>query len=324
MTLAEALRARIERDGPIRLDDWMAACNGHYYASRDPLGADFTTAPEISQMFGELAGAWVADLWDRAGRPAIRLVELGPGRGTLMADALRVLGRAGAAPPVALVETSPVLRAAQAERVPGAVWFDTFDDVPGDLPIILIANEFFDALPVRQVQDGEVAVALDGQGFAATTISADSTRLGEFSPAAEAIVAAIGTRLCVTGGAALIIDYGHTGGHAATLQALRHGQPTDPFADPGEADLTAHADFAALGRAAGDVRVSGPVAQGVWLTRLGIEARAAALKARASPSQAAAIEAALVRLTAPQQMGALFKVLALTSQRWPEPAGFAA
>ncbi len=324
MGLADALRARIERDGPLRLDDWMAACNAHYYATRDPLGADFTTAPEISQMFGELVGAWVADLWDRAGRVPFRLIELGPGRGTLMADALRVLGRAGVKPEVALVETSPVLRAAQAERVQGAAWFDTLDAVPDDLPMMLIANEFFDALPVRQVAEREVAVAVEGQGFAAATIAADIVRSGEFSLASEVIVARIAARLHITGGAALIIDYGHDGGATDTLQAVRDGQRVSPFTDPGEADLTAHVDFAALANAAGSVRVSGPVPQGVWLTRLGIEARAAALKARASTPQAAAIEAALVRLTAPQQMGALFRVMALTSHGWPEPAGFAA
>ena len=155
--LAAQLRARIAADGPLRLDHWMAACNAHFYATRDPLGAggDFITAPEINQMFGELVGAWVGDLWSRAGSPALRLVELGPGRGTLMADALRVARRLpgfGERVTVDLVEASPVLRAAQAARVPGATWRDRFEDVPDDRPLIVVANEFFDALPVRQAQ----------------------------------------------------------------------------------------------------------------------------------------------------------------------------
>ncbi len=322
--LAVALRARIGADGPLRLDHWMAACNAAYYAGPDPLGRDFTTAPEISQMFGEIIGGWIGDLWLRAGRPQVRLVELGPGRGTLIADAQRVLARLpGFAAPVALVETSPALRALQAGRV-AAEWHDSLDSVPDDRPVIIIANEFFDALPIRQGdgQGGERAVTTAGDGFAATTIPAPGRPAGEQGAAGAAIAAAIGARLRARGGAALIIDYGYADAVARdSLQALRHGAVADPFAAPGKSDLTAHVDFTALAAAAGAVRVAGPVAQGVWLARLGIEARAAALQVR-NPAQAAAIAAALVRLTAPAQMGNLFKVMALAAPNWPQPAGF--
>jgi NADH dehydrogenase [ubiquinone] 1 alpha subcomplex assembly factor 7 len=325
--LAADLRARIARDGPMRLDHWMAACNAAYYASRDPFGTagDFVTAPEISQMFGEIIGGWVGDLWLRAGSPQVVLVELGPGRGTLMADALRVLARLpGFAEKVdvALVETSPALRTAQAARV-SAAWFDRLEDVPDDRPLIVIANEFFDALPVRQFLGGglERAVDVTETGFAAATLPGKGT--GETCAEGEAVAAEIGRRLRAFGGAALIVDYGYSTARAGdSVQALRHHAPADPFAAPGESDLTAHVDFSALARAAGDVRVSGPVTQGLWLTRLGIEARAAALKARATPRQSAAIEAALVRLTAPTSMGGVFSAMALSAPAWPVPAGF--
>ncbi len=331
--LAADLRARIAATGPMRLDDWMAACNGHYYASRDPLGTagDFTTAPEISQMFGEIIGGWIADFWLRAGRPAVRLVELGPGRGTLMADALRVLHRVSGLAnslDLALVETSPVLRAAQAEHLTAAApnWFDSLDVIPNDRPMLVIANEFFDALPIRQGLPGGVerAVTTDATGFAPTTIPTDLPP-GEHCTAATAIAASLAARFAAHGGAALIIDYGNTGPPPLdTLQALRHQRSANPFADPGDSDLTAHVDFSALAAAATHAggRVTTPVPQGVWLARLGIEARAAALKSRATPAQAAAIEAALVRLTAPVQMGQLFKAMAITAPHWPQPAGF--
>ena len=327
--LAAALRARVATEGALRLDDWMAACNAAYYATRDPFGAagDFVTAPEISQMFGELIGGWIGDVWVRAGRPRARLIELGPGRGTLMADALRVAGRLpgfGESVTLALVETSPQLRAAQAERL-AAAWFDRFEAIPDDLPVIVIANEFFDALPIRQRLGGglERAVGVAGDSFVATTLRAPDLPEGEVCEAGEAIAAAIGDRLRRHGGAALFIDYGYSGTRALdSLQALRHHAVADPFANPGDSDLTAHVDFSALAAAAGDVRVSGPLPQGLWLGRLGIEARAAALKARATRPQAAAIEAALVRLTAPTAMGSLFKTMALSARGWPVPAGF--
>ena len=324
--LTATLAARIASDGPLRLDAWMAACNAHYYATHDPLGRDFTTAPEISQMFGEMIGGWIGDLWVRAGRPHARLVELGPGRGTLLADARRVLARLPGfddAVSLALVETSPVLRAAQAKRL-SAHWLDRVEDIPDDAPLIVVANEFFDALPVRQFDGigGERGV---GPGFAPVTIPAPSRTEGEVNDAAAAIIAHLASRFTAHGGALLMIDYGYWGPPALdSLQALRHHAVVDPFVHPGESDLTCHVDFAALAGVAAGLRVDGPVAQGVWLARLGIEARAAQLRDRASPADAAGIAAALVRLTAPAQMGNLFKVMAISAPGWPQPAGFAA
>jgi NADH dehydrogenase [ubiquinone] 1 alpha subcomplex assembly factor 7 len=329
--LARELSARIAADGPLRLDAWMAACNTAYYAARDPFGAagDFVTAPEISQMFGEMIGGWIGDLWLRAGRPAARLVELGPGRGTLMADAARVLARVpgfATAAPLALVETSPGLRAAQAARL-HAEWFDRIEAVPDDRPLIVVANEFFDALPVRQFdgQGGECGVGWAGGGFVPVTLPAPGTAAGEVCEAGRAIVAHLARRFQRHGGALLVIDYGYSAAQALdSVQALRHHAAVAPFADPGESDLTAHVDFAALGDAAAGLRVDGPIPQGVWLARLGIEARAAALQAGATAADAAKVAAALVRLTAPGQMGGLFKVMAISSLAWPQPAGFAA
>ena len=311
----------------MRLDDWMAAANAHYYASRDPLGTDFITAPEISQMFGEMIGGWVGDLWLRARSPAVRLVELGPGRGTLMADALRVLGRLPGwnGTPVALVETSPALHAAQASRI-AADWFDRIEAVPADLPLIVIANEFFDALPIRQFDGagGERGVAWERGAFVSTTLPAPGTRQSETCAAGAAIVAHLASCFATQGGALLVIDYGYAGLPASdSLQAVRSHAPADPFADPGEQDLTTHVDFAALAAAASGVRVDGPVTQGVWLARLGIEGRAAQLHAGANPADGAKVAAALVRLTAPTQMGVLFKVMAVSAPHWPQPAGFA-
>ena len=306
----------------------MAACNAHYYASRDPFGAagDFVTAPEISQMFGEIIGGWVGDLWMRAGCPQARLVELGPGRGSLMADLQRVARQLpGFSQNVVLnlVETSPGLRAAQADRLT-ATWFDRLSDIPDDGPIIVIANEFFDTLPVRQFAGGGQERAV-GADFSAILVAAPNGPAREVCEAGRAIATDIATRLARHGGAALIIDYGYFDTVAPdSLQALRHRAVSDPFAHPGDSDLTAHVDFTALANATIGVRVSGTLPQGVWLGRLGIEARAAALKARASPAKAAEIEAALVRLTAPTAMGSLFKVMAFSSRDWPVPAGFEA
>jgi NADH dehydrogenase [ubiquinone] 1 alpha subcomplex assembly factor 7 len=329
--LARDLVARIAVAGPMRLDAWMAACNAAYYAARDPFGSagDFVTAPEISQMFGEMVGGWIGDLWVRAGRPAARLVELGPGRGTLMADAQRVLARLPGfieAVPLALVETSPVLRAAQATRL-AADWHDRVEDIPDDRPLIVVANEFFDALPIRQFDGagGERGVGFAGEVFAALTLPAPGTAAGEVCAAGAAIMAHLANRLRRHGGAVLAIDYGYAETTALdSLQALRHHAVADPFANPGESDLTAHVDFSALAVAAAGLRVSGPVPQGVWLARLGIETRAAQLRGGATPETAATIAAALVRLTAPTQMGNLFKAMAVTHADWPVPAGFAA
>jgi len=318
------LRRRIATEGPISVADYMAEANAHYYATRDPLGAagDFVTAPEISQMFGELVGVWLADLWQRAGCPAaVRYVELGPGRGTLAADALRAMRGAGLEPPLELVETSPALRRAQAGRLPAARWHDDVASLPAEGPLMVVANEFFDALPVRQHGDGrELRVALEDGRFVR-----DSAReVSEDSPAALAIVRVLARRLAAQGGAALVVDYGYDrAGAGDTLQAVSAHSYADPWLAPGTRDLTALVDFCALAEAArGEgARVFGPVAQGDWLEALGIQLRAAAL-AKAAPERAAKIAAALERLTAPAQMGRLFRVMALTAAGWPQPAGF--
>jgi SAM-dependent MidA family methyltransferase len=317
------LKARIAADGPISVADYMAEANAHYYATRDPFGAggDFVTAPEISQMFGELIGIWLADLWRRAGRPAgAHYVELGPGRGTLAADALRAMAGAGLEPPVELVETSPVLRLAQAQRL-RARWHDDVASLRGDGPLLIVANEFFDALPVRQFDAGgrELMVTLDGGAFLR-----DGAVETEASPFSIATVRALARRLVAQGGAALIVDYGHARpGTGDTLQAVSRHAFADPFEAPGERDLTAHVDFSALAAAARaeGARVFGPVTQGDWLDAMGLPLRAAAL-AKAAPDRTEEIAEARDRLSAPERMGRLFKAMALVSPAWPEPAGF--
>ena len=324
-SLAERLRERIRSEGPIGVDEYMEACNAHYYATRDPLGAagDFTTAPEISQMFGELVGACLADCWQRAGAPANAIyVELGPGRGTLAADALRVMRNGGFVGQAHFVETSPSLRQKQAQAVPGVHFHQSIQDLP-PAPVLLMANEFLDALPVRQRIGGvERRVAIDGGGLAFT---ADG-EVREDSPAREEVAAAIACHLASHGGVALIIDYGHSpSAPGDTLQAVKGHRFADPLADPGEQDLTAHVDFAAVARATEglNARVGGPVAQGDWLRRLGIGQRAQSLIA-SNPGRRHDVEQAVERLCAADRMGELFKVMAIRASDWPEPPGFAA
>jgi NADH dehydrogenase [ubiquinone] 1 alpha subcomplex assembly factor 7 len=319
-----ALRERIAAAGPITVETFMEACNAYYYATRDPLGSDgdFITAPEVSQMFGEIVGAALADCWQRAGSPAnAAYAELGPGRGTLAADALRVLRSAGFAGEVHLVETSPVLRDAQQRAVPGARWHDHVSSLPPKA-LLLVANEFFDALPVRHHADGierRVIVAAGGLAF-----DRDG-EIVETSPAREQAARDLAEHLHRHGGAALIIDYGHSrSAPSDTLQAVRGHRFVPVLAQPGEQDLTAHVDFEALARAASNAgaAVTKLVAQGEWLTRLGIGARARALST-ANPERAGELEAALHRLTDPRQMGETFKVIAVHSPEWPAPTGFA-
>lgn len=340
MSLADALRARIAAEGPISVADYMAAANAAYYASRDPLGAagDFITAPEISQMFGELIGLWLADLWLRAGKPGgVHYAELGPGRGTLAADALRAMRGIGLQPPVELVETSPALREEQRQRLAAARWHDDVDSLPTNGPLLIVANEFFDALPVHQfVRDGdswrELVVASAGEGFrreAGPPVTeqlppADPGAIVERSPASLEIAAKLARRLAAQGGAALFIDYGHERhGVGDTLQAVSGHAFADPWTAPGTRDLTAHVDFEALHDAAKaeGVRVFGAIGQGAWLRAMGIDLRAAQL-AKAAPERTEEIVAARERLSAPEQMGRLFKVMALVAPRWPEPEGF--
>jgi SAM-dependent MidA family methyltransferase len=349
MTPLEAeLRRIIAADGPMPVARYMALCLGHpvhgYYATRDPLGArgDFITAPEISQMFGELVGLWAAAVWQRMGAPPrVLLAELGPGRGTLMADALRATRAVPAfraAVSLHLVETSPVLRRLQqttlaASGVPAA-WHEDVAGLP-DAPLVVVANEFFDALPVHQAvkaPDGwherMVGLASDGRlvlalhpvplpQFEAMLPPAlrDAPAGAVFEWRSDAVAGEICRRLARFGGAALVIDYGHAeSGFGDTLQAVRGHAFADPLSAPGETDLTAHVDFAALARTAttASAHVHGPVPQGEFLRRLGIVARAERLRASATAAQAAEVDAALARLTGdgPGEMGALFKTMA--------------
>lgn len=342
--LPERLARAITLGGPIPVAQFMAAANAHYYATRDPLGAtgDFVTAPEISQMFGELIGGWCADLWLRAGKPDVAYVELGPGRGTLAADALRTMAKAGLQPPVHFVETSPVLRAAQARAVPHAVFHDNVTSLPAEEPLLIVANEFFDALPVYQLvkaDDGwrERRIACQDVLFlpvAGTLVPDDilpeSLRdappgsIIESSPASVAIARALAARIVEQGGAALLVDYGYDGpAIGETLQAVKGHGHVNPFESPGEHDLTAHVDFTALAGIASlaGARLHGPVPQGDFLGHLGIAERAAAL-ARANPEQGEALAVAHRRLTSPAEMGSLFRAMAIVSPDWPGPAGF--
>ncbi|MEO7503672.1 MAG: SAM-dependent methyltransferase [Sphingomicrobium sp.] len=325
--LEQALRERIRRDGPLSVEAYMDACNTFYYATRDPLGAagDFTTAPEISQMYGEMIGAALADCWHRAGRPGgVRYAELGPGRGTLAADALRTMAAAGLEPDaIELVETSPLLRAEQCKRLPSAIFHESIEGLAdGNGPLLLVASEFFDALPVRQTVGGvERRVVVSGGSLAFDRGGA----IVETSPARDEAARQVATLLAHKGGAALIVDYGHdqAGAVGDTLQAVRGHRFAYPLEHPGEQDLTAHVDFAALAGAArlGGARVGGPVSQGSWLETLGIAARASTLAAK-NPAEAEGIAAARRRLCDEAEMGRLFKVMALAGAEWPMIAGF--
>jgi len=341
--LAERLAARIALSGPMDLAAYMEAClldpQHGYYATRDPFGAggDFTTAPEISQMFGELLGLALGQAWLDQGRPANAiLAEVGPGRGTLMTDATRALARGlGWRPPVALVEASPHLRAVQRERLGAVTHLDSVENLP-DSPLFLIANEFFDALPIRQfqmtpegwrerqvgVEEGALHLALGPP--LPLPWPGHPGEVREDRPTAPPIMAAIAGRIARHGGVAIIIDYGTWNGTGDSLQALRRHQPEEILAHPGEADLTAHVDFAPLAAAARGTgaQVSALQTQGALLMALGIDTRAAALS-RAAPGRAADVEAARHRLTHPSEMGDLFKALAVWPQGAPPPPGFA-
>jgi NADH dehydrogenase [ubiquinone] 1 alpha subcomplex assembly factor 7 len=348
-----ALRAEIagliRETGPIGIDRYMALCLAHpvhgYYRTRDPLGprGDFTTAPEISQMFGELIGVWIALVREAIGAPArLNLIELGPGRGTLMSDALRALGSAarGARFDLHLVETSPTLQAAQgaALRAHAPTWHADIETLP-EGPAIVVANEFFDCLPVRQFQRTasgwcERVVGLDGDRLAFGLAPEPAAEITASGPegvlmtvpgAGLDLMRRLARRLATQGGALLAIDYGHARpGFGDTLQALARHAFVDPLADPGGADLTAHVDFSALGRAASaeGAAVHGPVDQRDFLRAMGLDARAERLKAKADAAQAAAIDAARARLTDPGRrgMGSLFKVMGVAAPGLPLPA----
>ena len=319
-----------------RLDAFMRRCNALYYATHDPF-RDFTTAPEISQVFGELLGAWAAVQWEAMGRPArVILAELGPGRGTLMQDALRTVRAVSpdfaAAISLHLVETSPRLRAIQADRL-AATWHDDVTSLPPG-PLILLANEFFDALPIRQfVRRGaewserwvDGCRLVERPGATRLEKAPEGTVL-EICEAGESTMAAIAARIASDGGAAICLDYGAAEGGGDTLQAIRNARQADPFAAPGKGDLTAHVDFAALAgvAAACGVAVHGPIPQGMFLARLGLHQRSYRLARQQQPARAGALLAAADRLSEPVHMGRLFKAMALTHSSLPVPAGFTA
>lgn len=346
--LHDLLIRRIRATGPMSLADYMADCLLHprhgYYATRDPFGAagDFTTAPEISQMFGELIGLSLAQSWLDQGAPSpFTLAELGPGRGTLMADLLRATkGIPGfhAACRLHLIEASPVLQARQSVALNGFAcqWLTDANALP-DQPLFAIANEFFDALPIRQFtrhpqgwcealvgeMDGTLTPGLSAPApLAPLAHRLADTRPGdivEICPGAGPIVAALGQRIATHGGAALILDYGAWGGTGDTFQALQAHRVTSPFAAPGEADLTAHVDFAAL--AAASPAAHAFTDQGAFLSRLGIAQRSARLADRMTGPALENHLAATHRLTAASEMGSLFKVLALHPAGTPPPPG---
>ena len=352
--LRDHIRALIAHGGPISLERYMELALSHpehgYYMSQAIFGAggDFITAPEISQMFGELVGLWAAEAWTVLGAPApVRLVELGPGRGTLMLDALRaarVSQQFYASLDIHMVETSPALearqRAALANTGLPASWHRRLADVP-DGPAIVIANELFDALPVRHYMraengwhercvglgpDGQLAFGLSPLAEPAISAPAAIGAILEIGAQAHQMMGALAARLARQGGAALVIDYGHAvTGLGETLQAMRQHRPVDPLAEPGLADLTAHVDFAGLARAAqaAGALVQGPVGQGIFLAELGIFERAAALRQNATPEQAATLGAALARLTqGGAGMGQVFKVLAVRHPACPALPGY--
>lgn len=356
--LLDEIRKLIKLSGPMPVWRYMELCLMHpqygYYLSRDPLGreGDFTTAPEVSQMFGELLGLWSASIWRAIGSPeTFRLIELGPGRGTMMSDALRALR---VLPPlyqslsIHLVEVNPVLREKQEATLTGVhdiTWHDSIDDVP-EGPAVILANEYFDVLPIHQMVRRE-------SGWHERTVGMDANGNLYFAPAPEPTphfeillpplvraaplgavfewrpdneIMKLATRVRDHDGAALIIDYGHLRSDAGdTFQAIARHSFADPLKNPGQADVTAHVDFQALARAAEDVgaRVHGPATQGDFLKRLGVEARAAGLMAKASPEMSADIAGALKRLTDSGRggMGSMFKVMAVSDPRLTSIAG---
>jgi SAM-dependent MidA family methyltransferase len=346
--LAE-IKKLISSSGPMPVWRYMELCLLHpqygYYIARDPLGreGDFTTAPEVSQMFGELLGLWAASVWKAIGSPTmLRLIELGPGRGTMMADALRALR---VLPPlyqalsVHMVEVNPVLRDKQRATLSGVrtiAWHDHIDEVP-DGPCIIFANEYFDALPVHQMVKRETGwhervVDLDENGTLIFGVESDPTprfevllpplvraapvgAVFEWRPDTE--IMKLARRVRDQDGAALIIDYGHMRSDAGdTFQAIARHSYTDPLKAPGQADLTAHVDFHAMARAAEDLgaRIHGPVTQGEFLKQLGIETRAVALMSKATHEASEDIARALKRLIGGGRdgMGSMFKVLGVS------------
>jgi NADH dehydrogenase [ubiquinone] 1 alpha subcomplex assembly factor 7 len=342
--IEDELQALIAKEGPIPISRFMAMANAAYYSDHDPFGAkgDFITAPEVSQMFGELIGLVLADCWKQASGDAV-YVELGPGRGTMAVDAMRSLAMVDLDPQVHLVETSAILRASQAELIPAAIWHDDISSLPTDVPLMIVANEFFDAMPVEQYVKTmmgwrELMVRHDDiDGFATVPAQeacedkvpddlrdAHTASVYEQSSTARKLMRDLAKRLAAQGGVLIAIDYGyHDRAAGDTLQAVHAHAYADPFARPGRSDLTAHVDFSALKHAAQSVRgvkVRGPIDQGDWLVAIGIDLRADQLT-RANPGRAAELAAARMRLIHPDQMGSLFKVLGVSGPGWPAVPG---
>lgn len=342
-TFAEAIEA-----GPVTVQDYMRFANDAYYNRKDPLGVegDFITAPEISQVFGEMMGIWLTDIWLRNDRPQrCHYVELGPGRGTLAADALRTMRRFGFEPQVHFVENSVALRALQMQAVPHAIHHAKVASLPDDGPLLVVSNEFFDALPIRQMIKTDagwrerVVVRDQGARFAPLpgAVATDDLvpselrvasvgSIFESCPDAESIMHDISWRLSRQGGAILAIDYGYTqSALGSSLQAVKNHGYADPFADVGQCDLTAHVNFSKLAEVAGasGLSVAGPVDQGQWLSALGVRERGEKL-IQNHPDRAADIAADVHRLVHPDAMGSLFKVMAAYALAWPTPEGFGA
>ena len=307
-----------------------------YYRTQQAVGRDFTTAPEISQLFGELIGAWAIDIYEKLGNPPqINLIELGPGRGTLMADLLRV---APLSPPflqalqIHLVEINPLLKQSQQKTIdhPTLHWHETINTLPTQAPLIILANEFFDALPTNYYIRKENIlyerqVDLAKEEFVLHPLGPDEGEdtAWEESPATLMIFETLGQRLHTQEGALLLIDYGYETGQGDTLQALYQGAPSSPLSHVGQSDVTSHVNFGALKKAALDqgLTVFGPVPQGSFLKNLGIDVRTALLKHK-NPQMSASLTAACERLTHPHQMGTLFKVMAIASSNALPLEGF--
>ncbi len=336
---AKAIAQMIKANGAIDIARFMGLALGHpqfgYYMTRDPLGrgGDFTTAPEISQMFGELIGIWCADQWMKMGSPAkIRLVELGPGRGTLMADLLRAtksMPGFHAALTLHMVETSPALRQKQAQALEGYApqWHDSFAEIPLDRPFLIVANEFFDALPIRQLvaHDGtwhERVVGLDDAGEfifgiapapVSLALEPQENEVFEFSPVRSAYMGALATALEMCGGSMVVIDYGHEKTACGdTLQAIRDHHFSPVLHYVGEADITSHVDFDELARIGRARNLNATLTtQAAFLEEYGVNIRAQKLK-QANPAHGEALDIAIERLTGEKQMGRLFKALVVT------------
>ncbi len=356
--LSEIIKQQIRLDGPINVAEYMSLALYHpshgYYVQGRPLGADgdFITAPEISQIFGELIGLWTVQSWYEMGAPdTLHLIELGPGRGTLMKDALRAARMRPdfmTAVHVHLVESNIHLRAQQREalqEIAAPTWHDDLTHIPNG-PTLVIANEFFDCLPIRQfmltergwcerkigLDDAEAFTfllhptpLLDIAPLGPAAKTASEGDIIETCASADSMIETIAARLSAHAGRALILDYGYAQpGTGDTLQALKRHHYTDALKNPGQVDLTAHVNFAALADRAGEhgMQVQGPIDQGAFLKALGIDVRAEALAKAATPSQQQNITQAVTRLCDAAQMGTLFQVLEISSPSLPPATGF--